>query len=117
MTVSQAASPRTPGRAVVIGGGIAGLATSALLAADGWSVSVLEARDDLGGRAGSWEPEGFRFDTGPFSKSFARPNKYQLAGNSGNALAGGAVSKAPRAETSKVCLRVFITEMPLTKRT
>jgi phytoene desaturase len=52
-------------RAVVIGGGIAGLATAALLSAEGWQVTVLEARDELGGRAGSWEREGFRFDTGP----------------------------------------------------
>ncbi len=57
--------PRTPGQAVVIGGGIAGLATAALLGADGWSVSVFEARDELGGRAGTWEQDGFRFDTGP----------------------------------------------------
>ncbi len=53
------------GTAVVIGGGIAGLATAALLSAEGWTVTVLEARDELGGRAGSWEHEGFRFDTGP----------------------------------------------------
>ncbi len=52
-------------RVVVIGGGIAGLATAALLAADGHSVTLFEAREDLGGRAGSWEHDGFRFDTGP----------------------------------------------------
>lgn len=51
--------------AIVIGGGIAGLATSALLAREGYEVSVFEARDELGGRAGLWETEGFRFDTGP----------------------------------------------------
>ena len=55
----------TPQRVVVIGGGIAGLATAALLAADGHSVTLFEARDSLGGRAGSWEHNGFRFDTGP----------------------------------------------------
>ncbi|WP_137845096.1 phytoene desaturase family protein [Microbacterium sp. 2FI] len=55
----------TPGTAVVVGGGIAGLATAALLASDGWKVTLLEARDELGGRAGSWEEDGFRFDTGP----------------------------------------------------
>jgi phytoene desaturase len=58
-------TPRTPGRAVVIGGGIGGLATAALLGADGWSVTLFEARDELGGRAGLWERDGFRFDTGP----------------------------------------------------
>ncbi len=51
--------------AIVIGGGIAGLATAALLARDGYRVTLLEARDQLGGRAGSWEKDGFRFDTGP----------------------------------------------------
>jgi len=51
--------------AAVIGAGVAGLATATLLAADGWSVAVHEARDEIGGRAGSWERDGFRFDTGP----------------------------------------------------
>ena len=50
---------------VVIGGGIAGLASAALLAKDGHQVTLLEQRDQLGGRAGSWQHDGFRFDTGP----------------------------------------------------
>lgn len=52
-------------RVVVIGAGIGGLATAALLAKDGYQVTLLEARDQVGGRAGSWEKDGFRFDTGP----------------------------------------------------
>ena len=52
-------------RVAVIGGGIAGLATAALLAREGYAVTLLEQRTSLGGRAGSWEHDGFRFDTGP----------------------------------------------------
>ena len=50
---------------VVIGGGIAGLASAALLAREGHTVTLLEGRPDVGGRAGSWDHDGFRFDTGP----------------------------------------------------
>ena len=53
-----------PKRVVVIGGGVAGLATAALVAADGHDVTVLEQRSSLGGRVGSYERDGFRFDTG-----------------------------------------------------
>jgi phytoene desaturase len=49
----------------VVGGGIAGLASAALLARDGWEVDLVEQRDRVGGRAGLWEQDGFRFDTGP----------------------------------------------------
>lgn len=51
--------------AVVIGGGVSGLATAALLAHHGLQVDLVEARSQFGGRAGSWDCEGFRFDTGP----------------------------------------------------
>lgn len=52
-------------RVAVLGGGISGIASAALLAADGHDVSLFEQSDRLGGRAGLWEQEGFRFDTGP----------------------------------------------------
>ena len=51
--------------AIVIGGGIGGLATAALLAKAGMKVKLFEARDQLGGRASVWESQGFRFDMGP----------------------------------------------------
>ncbi|HEY1529267.1 MAG TPA: phytoene desaturase family protein [Galbitalea sp.] len=50
---------------VIIGGGIGGLASAALLARAGHTVTLLEANGSLGGRAGKWEKDGFRFDTGP----------------------------------------------------
>jgi 1-hydroxy-2-isopentenylcarotenoid 3,4-desaturase len=50
---------------VVIGGGISGLATAALLARDGHAVTLLEQQHGLGGRAGRWSSGGFTFDTGP----------------------------------------------------
>ncbi|WP_120340108.1 phytoene desaturase family protein [Cryobacterium soli] len=57
--------PAAHTRTVVIGGGIAGLASAALLAKEGHEVTLLEAHDTLGGRAGFWETDGFRFETGP----------------------------------------------------
>lgn len=52
-------------RVVVIGAGVAGLAVAGLLARDGHEVTVLEKNARVGGRAGTIEREGFRFDTGP----------------------------------------------------
>jgi phytoene desaturase len=52
-------------RTIVIGGGISGLATAALLAREGHKVTLVEQQDEVGGRAGTWERDGFRFDTGP----------------------------------------------------
>ena len=49
----------------MIGGGISGLATAALLAEEGYEVTLLEARDAVGGRAGEWDTDGYRFETGP----------------------------------------------------
>ena len=52
-------------KAVVIGGGLGGLSAAIRLRARGWSVSLYEASDMLGGKAGSETVDGFRFDTGP----------------------------------------------------
>ncbi|MCK7637242.1 phytoene desaturase family protein [Corynebacterium pygosceleis] len=61
-------APGSPRRAVVIGAGVAGLASAALLAREGLDVTVYETNPTTGGRAGSLTVEsapGFRWDTGP----------------------------------------------------
>ena len=52
-------------KVVVIGAGMGGLSSAAYLAKDGYDVTLLEALDHVGGRAGNWEKDGFRFDTRP----------------------------------------------------
>ena len=52
-------------RVVVIGAGVGGLCAAARLAAAGHRVTVCEAAEVVGGKLGSRERDGFRFDTGP----------------------------------------------------
>jgi phytoene desaturase len=52
-------------RAVVIGGGFGGLAAAVRLRARGYDVTLLEALDQLGGRARVFRRGGFTFDAGP----------------------------------------------------
>ena len=52
-------------RAAVIGAGFGGLAAAIRMQAAGIDVTVLEATDQPGGRAGWIEDRGFSFDTGP----------------------------------------------------
>ncbi len=52
-------------KVVVIGAGVAGLATAALLARDGYEVTLLEKNDQVGGRGRVWEKDGYKFDMGP----------------------------------------------------
>ena len=52
-------------KVVVIGGGISGLATSALLAKAGCEVDLFEARERVGGRAYTIKDGKFTFETGP----------------------------------------------------
>ena len=54
--------------AIVIGAGVAGLATATLLAREGYQVTIIERLDSVGGRAGDLRVDsapGFRWDTGP----------------------------------------------------
>lgn len=52
-------------RAVIIGGGLGGLATAIRLQAFGWGTTVCEAGPTLGGKMNRWTSHGFTFDTGP----------------------------------------------------
>ncbi|HYB00539.1 MAG TPA: phytoene desaturase family protein [Ktedonobacteraceae bacterium] len=51
--------------AIVIGGGFGGLATAIRLQAAGTAVTLVEARERLGGRAYQLKQDGFTFDMGP----------------------------------------------------
>ena len=52
-------------RIVVIGAGLGGLAAAARLHAQGHAVVICEQAGSIGGKLGTYEREGFRFDTGP----------------------------------------------------
>jgi len=52
-------------KVLVIAGGFAGLASSALLAKSGFNVTLIEKNDCLGGRARLYKEKDFLFDMGP----------------------------------------------------
>ena len=56
---------QTAPHAVVIGAGVAGLATAALLGREGWRGTLCGGTDAPGGRMGELSVDGFRFETGP----------------------------------------------------
>lgn len=59
------AASAAPRECVVLGGGIGGLVAAAKLAQSGYSVTVCEQNEQLGGRCQTVSFEGCRFDTGP----------------------------------------------------
>ena len=52
-------------RAIIVGSGFGGLSTAIRLLSDGWQVTILEARGEVGGRASRIREGGYTFDTGP----------------------------------------------------
>ena len=56
---------RQPNKIIVIGGGFGGLAAAIRLQAAGHAVTLVEARERLGGRAYQLKADGFTFDMGP----------------------------------------------------
>lgn len=57
--------PESPRQIVVIGAGFGGLATAIRLQASGFQVTLIEAREQVGGRAYQLVDGGFTFDMGP----------------------------------------------------
>jgi phytoene desaturase len=52
-------------RLLVVGAGLGGLAVSLRLARRGFSVTLLEKNDRVGGKLNIWREKGYTFDTGP----------------------------------------------------
>jgi phytoene desaturase len=52
-------------KAIIIGAGIAGIATAIRLAVKGYDVAVFEASEGAGGKVKEFVQDGFRFDAGP----------------------------------------------------
>lgn len=52
-------------RAIVVGAGFGGLALAIRLQSAGIATTIVEARDEPGGRAYHWTRDGFTFDAGP----------------------------------------------------
>jgi phytoene desaturase len=52
-------------RALVVGGGLGGLAVALRLRAAGWDVVLCDNGPNFGGKMNRWEAAGYRFDTGP----------------------------------------------------
>ena len=58
--------------AIVIGSGVAGMASAIRLAIKGFSVSVFEKNEYPGGKLSAIEKDGYRFDAGP--SLFTKPH-------------------------------------------
>jgi phytoene desaturase len=71
-------------RAVIVGGGLGGLAAGLRLAHAGWRVSVCEQGATFGGKMNCFERAGFRFDTGPslITMPWVFENLFAAAGSS-----------------------------------
>ncbi|MDB5143142.1 MAG: crtI [Mucilaginibacter sp.] len=69
-------------KALIIGAGIAGIATAIRLAVKGYQVEVFEANNYPGGKISEFEQKGFRFDAGPslFTMPLYVEELFELAG-------------------------------------
>ena len=86
--------------AIIIGGGIGGLATAWRLQQRGWKVTVLEAGDRWGGVVQTRRTEGFTLELGPDSLIRTKPAGLQLLKDLG--LADGITGTGPDARSSLI---------------
>ena len=118
---------------LVIGGGLAGLATSVYLARGGRTVTVFEKRRYLGGRAITHLRHGFRFNLGPHAfyrgglgsqvlrelgipvrggtpdgngKALLGDAEYRFPGNFWSLLTTGLLGVGDKPEAARVLLRI-----------
>ena len=73
---------KTP-RAVIIGGGLGGIATALRLQSAGYQSTVFEAGPTFGGKMNRWASDGFTFDTGPslITMPWAFEETFEAAGS------------------------------------
>src|SRR5918999_1145618 len=71
-------------KAVIIGGGLGGLATALRLVSSGWLVTVCEQGPRFGGKMNTWVDAGYRFDTGPslITMPWVFDELFKIAGSS-----------------------------------
>lgn len=62
-------------KAIIIGSGVAGIATAIRLAVQGFAVAVYEKNNYPGGKLHAFEKDGFHFDAGP--SLFTQPNNIE----------------------------------------
>ncbi|MFJ3513687.1 protoporphyrinogen oxidase [Streptomyces sp. NPDC090131] len=96
------------GHAVVIGGGIAGLAAAHRLLAEGLRVTLLEAGPRLGGKLHAGELAGARVDLGAESMLARRPEAVALA----RAVGLGDAVQPPATATAHLWTRGALRPMP-----
>ncbi|GIL73546.1 hypothetical protein Vretimale_5240 [Volvox reticuliferus] len=89
-------------KAVVVGGGIGGLVAAARLAKEGFSVTLLEANSQVGGRCQSVQRGRFRFDTGPSLLLFVETYRKAFA-----ALGTSLAQQVPVVRVTPAAYRVF----------
>jgi phytoene dehydrogenase-like protein len=106
------------GNAVVVGGGIAGLATAIYLARAGFTVTLFEKRRHLGGRAVTHLRHGYRFNLGPHAlyqrgsgaavlRELGIPIRGGVPANSGFALFGGERFRLPASPLAMLTTGLF----------